>query len=372
MATNKNYRPPYRAVHPAEIIKDEIKARSMTQKELARRMGMQAPNLTRLLKGENITTAVAQRLEEALDIPADFWMRLQTQYERDVKAIALRDEAEKAAIVTEHKLASILNLPEMYKRLNLSSSVFVQEKLRMLEKYLGFDPLTIQDQEFAQQLSYNYKKIDRSEVDEMNQTTWLTLAYIESRKNNPGGKFIQGNAQLAASEIASRVHAGGLKESDIKEILSEYQIAYSVVPKLEKTPIDAASMLVGDYPAIITTHRFNDMSRLVFNVLHELGHIEKHMFGLISSIFVSGDSYSSDSTREREANTFAQNILIGQKLWDDMMESGPLTGLRFGNIVARLKKLSQEHHLDFNIVVWRWKYESQTYSFKGIRPIPIR
>lgn len=67
--TNKS---PFRAVHPAEIIKDEIKARSMTQKELAERMGMQAPNVTRLLKGENIIASIAQKLENALGIPADF------------------------------------------------------------------------------------------------------------------------------------------------------------------------------------------------------------------------------------------------------------------------------------------------------------
>ena len=50
MATNDTHTIPFRAVHPAEIIKDELKARSMTQKELAERMGMQAPNVTRLLK----------------------------------------------------------------------------------------------------------------------------------------------------------------------------------------------------------------------------------------------------------------------------------------------------------------------------------
>ena len=89
MATNDTHTTPFRAVHPAEIIKDELKARSMTQKELAERMGMQAPNVTRLLKGENITASIAQKLEDALGIPADFWMRLQTQYDRDIKDIAV-------------------------------------------------------------------------------------------------------------------------------------------------------------------------------------------------------------------------------------------------------------------------------------------
>ena len=372
MATNETHFTPFRAVHPTEIIKEEIKARSMTQKELAERMGMQAPNVTRLLKGENITTSIAQKLEDALGIPADFWMRLQTQYERDVKDISTRDEIEKAAIETEKTLSSILNLAELYKRLQISSVLFAQEKLNKLEEFLGFDPQRINDQEFVRQLSYNYKKSDRNNVDEKNQTTWLTLAYIASKGNNPGGQFKQGNAQLAARDIAYRAHAGNIKEIDIKQILNKYRIAYSVVPKLEKTPIDAASMNIGSYPAIITTHRFNDMSRLIFNVLHELGHIEKHMYGETPEVFVSGDSYSTDSPKEREANTFAQNMLINQKLWDKMMKNRPSNGLRFGNIVDSLKTLSEENHLDFNIVVWRWKFESQIYQLKGIQTVPIQ
>ena len=54
METNETNFAPFRAVHPSEIIRDEIKARSMTQKELAGRMGMQTSNLSRLLKGEDL------------------------------------------------------------------------------------------------------------------------------------------------------------------------------------------------------------------------------------------------------------------------------------------------------------------------------
>ena len=172
--------------------------------------------------------------------------------------------------------------------------------------------------------------------------------------------------------IAQRAHEGGLKEAEIKSLLNQYCIAYSVVPKLEKTPIDAASMDMGDYPAIITTHRHNDMSRLIFNVLHELGHIEKHMYGEEKEVFVSGEPYATDSPKELEANEFAQSMLISQKLWDSMMNSGPVNGLRFGNIVSKLRDLSKEHNLDFNLVVWRWKYESHIYKLKGAKPVPIQ
>ena len=49
-----------------------------------------------------------------------------------------------------------------------------------------------------------------------------------------------------------------------------------------------------------------------------------------------------------------------------------VNGLRFGNIVSKLRDLSKEHNLDFNLVVWRWKYESHIYKLKGAKPVPIQ
>lgn len=58
---------PFMVFHPTEIIKDEIKARGMSQKELAERMGMKPSNVSRMFKEkENITPALAAKLENAL------------------------------------------------------------------------------------------------------------------------------------------------------------------------------------------------------------------------------------------------------------------------------------------------------------------
>ena len=60
---------PFMAIHPTEIIKDEIKERGMSQKELAERLGMQASNVSRMFREkETITSALAVKLEKALGI----------------------------------------------------------------------------------------------------------------------------------------------------------------------------------------------------------------------------------------------------------------------------------------------------------------
>lgn len=360
---------PFMATHPTAIIKDEIKARGMSQKELAERMEMKTSNLSRLLKGENITPAIAAKLEAALDIPSTMWLNLQAQYEKDVKAIALRDNNEIAAINTERMLSRILNLPELFKRLDINASLFMQEKLQTLQKLLGFQPLEIGTQRFATQ--FCYKKSDKYNTDDKNQNAWLTLAYIKSKESKPALPYAEGAALEAAIEISKEVHTGALSEADIKKILHQHGIAYTVVAKLEKTPIDAVSINMDDYPAIVTTHRYNDMSKLVFNVLHELGHIHKHMNGT-DSIFISSDqTYSTDDPKEKEANKFAEDMLIEPSIWKKMMRS-ETNGLMPKNIINKLKSLSKEYHLDFNVVVWRYKYESHTYNLYGAKPVMIR
>lgn len=89
---------PHRAVHPSEIIKDELDARSMSKKEFADRIGMKPSNLSRLLRGDtDITIALAEKLEEVLDIPASFWLRMQSTYNSDCQIIAERDMQEQKA-----------------------------------------------------------------------------------------------------------------------------------------------------------------------------------------------------------------------------------------------------------------------------------
>lgn len=86
---------PIEAIHPTELIKDELKARGMQRKELAERLGMKASNLSRFLSTkENITAAMALKLEKALGISAEYWMGLQLSYERDLDAIRQRNEQE--------------------------------------------------------------------------------------------------------------------------------------------------------------------------------------------------------------------------------------------------------------------------------------
>lgn len=76
---------PSTPIHPGEMIKDEIEYRGVSQKALAAEIGVPASVLNEVLNGKRaVTTEYALLLEAALGIEADLWIRLQSDYNKQV------------------------------------------------------------------------------------------------------------------------------------------------------------------------------------------------------------------------------------------------------------------------------------------------
>ena len=94
---------PFIATHPGEMIKDELKERGMTQKQLADETGIKASVLSETINGKrSVSLNVAVALEKALGIPADIWMNMQTQHDLDT-AISLN-------VITSERLSRLQSL----------------------------------------------------------------------------------------------------------------------------------------------------------------------------------------------------------------------------------------------------------------------
>ncbi|MDE7437951.1 MAG: HigA family addiction module antidote protein [Muribaculaceae bacterium] len=73
------------AIHPGEMIKDEIEFRGISQKALANEIGIPASVLNEVLNGKrSVTTEYALLFEAALGIEADLWLRLQAEYNKQI------------------------------------------------------------------------------------------------------------------------------------------------------------------------------------------------------------------------------------------------------------------------------------------------
>jgi len=84
------------AIPPGEYLAEEIEARGISQTELARRMGRPLNAVNEIIKGKkSITADTALQLEEVmLEIPARFWLNLETDYQLTKALIGKRTKVK--------------------------------------------------------------------------------------------------------------------------------------------------------------------------------------------------------------------------------------------------------------------------------------
>jgi addiction module HigA family antidote len=73
------------AVHPGEILADELQEIGMTPTELARQLAVPPNRITQIIQGKrSITGDTALRLAHWFGTDPQFWLNLQTSYEIDI------------------------------------------------------------------------------------------------------------------------------------------------------------------------------------------------------------------------------------------------------------------------------------------------
>ena len=98
---NKDNITPFVATHPGEMIKDELRERKLTQKQLALETGIKPSVLSETINGKRpVSKNMALALEQTLGIPADIWLNLQTQYDLDSVRIAEGNNLRETVCVT--------------------------------------------------------------------------------------------------------------------------------------------------------------------------------------------------------------------------------------------------------------------------------
>jgi addiction module HigA family antidote len=92
--------------HPGEVLKDEIEYRKLSQKQLAKQMGISYKILNDILNERRpITTTTAMMFEAALGVPAYSLINIQTKYNLQV---ANSDKSFLDRLAQIRKIAAVL------------------------------------------------------------------------------------------------------------------------------------------------------------------------------------------------------------------------------------------------------------------------
>ena len=346
------------STHPGAILKDWLEDLGLKQNDFADSIGLPASRLSELIHGKRpMTREVADKLEEVFGVASSFWMKAQAGYEYNERMLALRGREEAAFAAKEESIRSVFNVKELYSRLGISFHR-AMDRVSCLLDVLG---MSYEEMVGRTAIAGCFKHSDTLGVDERNMRTWVLLAQCSAQKADVSGTYSPRGGRGAAEEIARKANAGDLTEAGIRSILSGSGIAYCVEPKLPRCPVDAYSVMLGGRPAIVVTHRHDDMQKLVFDVLHEIAHIILHMKGDCVD-FINAD-YSQENVCESEANSFARDMLIPPSVWEKITNQA-VSLSKEDNIFKAIGRRAESLGVNPRIAVARYKHDTRNYRGK--------
>ena len=356
MATQNNILP-FEATHPGILIKDELDARpDMKQKDLAKELGVKASFLNEIIKGKRPVTAdIAILLEQILDIPADYWMKFQSQYEID------------KARIKEKNIARLKNI-EIWKVIKEYVPVNYFKKLGYINDNLEKDIPAIKAvynvenvddlvSVYAKNKFAFYRKSEKLMINEKNMFAWSSLALHEAKIQNVNTFKFENISQLCI-ELNNIFYKNNGTIDNVKSTLNQYGIKLVLIQKLEKTPVDGFSFWSGSNPAIALTLRHNRIDNFAFTLMHEIGHIDLHLRNNKEKTFLDLTTKDSTDSYESEADSFAQEKLISKECWNDILNNYlPLND-------DKLIDIGEKYYINPAILLGRVCFEMNYYALK--------
>lgn len=348
---------PFEATHPGVLIGDELEIRKeITQKDLAKEMGVKPSFLNEIIKGKRPLTADnAVILESILGIPANYWMRFQAQYEID-KARIKEKNIERIKNIETWKIIKELVPVKYFKKLKyLTDSIDKDIKIILnIYNVSGIDELISSS---ARKKSAYYRKSSKLQIDEKNMFAWSSIAIYEASQQKVN-RFIPDNIDQLCIQLNDVFYKNEHTLLNTKKVLNQFGIKFVTIQKFEKTPIDGFSFWLGNNPAIAMTLRHNRIDNFAFTLMHEIGHIALHLSKNKNAEFIDLNKSNKKDIVEKEADYFAQTRLISKEIWNEIITKHiPLND-------NKLFALGKQFGINPAILLGRINHEINNYAIK--------
>lgn len=344
-------------VHPGLILGRAIKELGISQKELSDAIGKSTPFVNDIIKGKrNISPKTAYMLEAVIDgISAEEWLALQSHY--DLVMISEDEEVvkRKRNIESWYQLKDILNLNYLRKKIGLTNSV--EDSVSKIYKYLG-----VSDVDAIKKISSNaqayFHKSSKHQTDYANLMTWMILVRKKSNDEILTNEFNSKKIESLVQDLNLVFYKNENTTSLVKSVLNEYGIKYIEERHLDKTPVDGYSFWDGDNPTIAVTKRYDRIDNYAFAIMHELGHIVKHLIKDRAQNFIDSESPNEEYEKEKEANDFATAALRGKAPLDECFKRwfNPFS------VKGEIIRISETYKIHRSIITGQFQHYKNSYA----------
>lgn len=304
---------PDASIHPGLSLADILKARGISQAELARRMNKPAQAVNEIVMGKKeIIADTAIALEHVLGLPASFWLKLESNYRE-----SLARNKENKGLDAQLELSKVYPYGEMATYGWVKDVLHPKEKVEELLRWLGVAHLSL----IPAQYEVAFRKSKKFSVSKEKLAVWLRHGEIEFQ-NQQLGSFDKEKANDLMASLRS------LTREDIKKacenarsLCARHGIALIFSPEFKSFPVSGATRWISGNALVQVSLRFKTDDHFWFSIFHELGHVFKHK----RELFIEDDNTKSDSQGyEEEANRFAAEYLIPGGKYHEFLSKNPL------------------------------------------------
>ena len=307
-------------VHPGVILRKVLDEHKISQKELSDAIGKSTPVINDLLqRRRSISPEIAYMLEAIIeDIPAEEWLSYQSQYDL---AMIRKDEAvakRRQKLEEWNQLKQVFNASYLKKKLRLTGTP--EENIDKIYQFFGVNSVAALQDKASIKVAYFHQSTTLT-VDSANMMTWILMVRKRSG-DKPALKT--GFSTKQVGELIEKLNAVFYKNDNTQvkteKVLNKYGIKFVIEENLDKTPVDGYSFWDGENPTIAVSLRYKRLDNFAFAVMHELGHITKHIKRNSRQDYIDVIKQDVEDTKEMEANDFALKALQAGAPLDDLFE----------------------------------------------------
>ena len=296
------------AIHPGKVLAREIDYLNMSQKDLANKAGVSGKLISDIINGKAlISPSLASALEDVIGGSSDFWLALCSNYESTLNDNRKIKCAQKDSIRYKELIKNAYS--ELLKVGMVDKVNRTYEKIIELKKYFGVTTLD----DLPRFTKIAFRQNNNRQIDPYSLAAWLKYGDKIAIAISDVKEYDQNKLRACLPVIKKEVlytNEDSLKK--VKEILAECGVILIPTKLFKCTYTNGASRWIRNNPIIQLSDRNKTDDVVWFTLFHEIGHILKHGK---KDEFVNFDCKYEKSEKEKEADSFASEQLISEKIY---------------------------------------------------------
>jgi len=319
MTTINQYIPQV-AFHPGETLSEKLNELGMGPKEFAIRTGKPEKTIIAIIKGKSsITAEMAVQFELVLNIPANFWLNMQRNFDEFIAR-----EGRKEELMASISWVKQFPISEMINKGWLPMNKSMESRTSDLLAFFGLSSHHAWEGYYIkQQLKVSFRISLAHTKEPYAISAWLRKGDLQAAELPPigydGKKFK--DALPVIKSVMAEHPVDFLKR--LQSICLAVGVKVVYTPCLPKAPIAGSTRWINDTPLIQLSGRYKRNDSFWFIFFHEVGHIILHGK---KDIFLEEIEYSDfDKKKEEAADNFAVKWTLTKEEEQEIIGSEPLT-----------------------------------------------